>query len=137
MPKAVVLPVQAALFDHYEVEPGQVSKQPLERASYYAALLDFFAKETPEFAPFFRKARWQIQHHARRTADSDEAAIFRALGEGCARVNEIAEEAKLPENQAYKILRRLHRQGFVTRTESLKDRGRGGDRRSYLYWIAD
>ena len=130
--KALLLPVQLALIEEFNLTEltaeNPLSERPkLDRIGYYSALLDFLAQETPALAPFFKRARFQIQQHARRTATGDFQAVIKAMANGASKVSEIAAESHLPENQAYKILRQLHRTGFVSRTSALKDPGRGGD----------
>ncbi len=105
--------------------------------AHLAAIIEVFSLYDGGKTAYYQKLRRAVLREAGRNLDTDSQAIFRALNEGLATVKEIARHTGIPEITLQSHLRRLWRQKLVVRRTIPITPGKGGDRRTYLYWPAE
>jgi hypothetical protein len=105
-----------------------------QRARAVAARLDSLRAEFPEFARHIDSTVKAVKLEAKRTPARDLVAVLRALRQGCATLEEIADEARLPRSDAQRILSEQEQLRIVERRLPGAGRhtGRGGTRHLFF-----
>lgn len=102
-----------------------------------STIIELYALHDSGKYAFYRKLQRQVLREARRSLNADSQAILRALNEGYSTRKELAQVTGLPETTVHCILHRLLRQKLVIRRLIRGEPGKGGDRRSFLWWPAE
>ena len=106
--------------------------------AHLAAIIEVFSLYDGGKAAYYQKLKRAILRESRRNLDTDSQAILRALHEGLATRQEIATHTGIPAITVHNHLQRLRRQKLVVRRQAPKDQpGKGGDRKTFLYWPAE
>lgn len=137
MPKPTksVGPIQLGFFDQDSTGQRLTEiRTGLGRITYYIAVFDLFAAGDDENAHLFKAFKQALQRKARRSLEGDQKAVLRAVHEGFASVKDISLHTHIPENTVYVQLKKLLSARLVVRTCVPPTPGKGGDKKTFLYW---
>ena len=119
----------------------QSAKLNAHRARFLTTMLQLLVEHCgpQEMMPLTRDiqkfCRYLDKKYLQREQQPDDVRIVEAVRAGYVTSADIAQHALIPYNTVTKILKALSEPGALTVTRKPTESGRGGDRKTKLYWL--
>lgn len=106
--------------------------------AHLAAIAEVFAFTYPDAQPTYDFIKRYLIRQSRRTQEGDSKLILRAVQLlGVATVTDVAEKTHLSPNTVQSHLTQLVKTKDLVKTKSPTEKGRGGNKRGFLYCVPD